>query len=119
MRHRLKPTTHFRNRDWGHVDAMTRNLLTSFITHTALQTTQKKALILDRLFARLVNVINSKTEEQALREVMRYVYTQDASITFVRVIAPKYKDQNSGYTRILPVKYRAGDAAKLVQIELV
>jgi ribosomal protein L17 len=48
------------------------------------------------------------------------VYTKEASLELFKNVAPKYKgEKTSGFTRIIPIKYRDGDNAKLVKLELV
>jgi hypothetical protein len=48
---------------------------------------------------------------------MSLVYTKQASLELFNRIAPAFAQIRSGMTRITPIKYRAGDNAKLVQIE--
>ena len=48
---------------------------------------------------------------------MSIVYTKQASVELFQRIAPAFSQIRSGMTRITPIKYRAGDSAKLVKIE--
>ncbi len=69
---------------------------------------------------KLINTVNTKDEMNAIRYVMTYLFTKEASIELFKNVAPKYKDKKtSGFTRTLPIKYRDGDNAKLVLLELV
>jgi large subunit ribosomal protein L17 len=69
---------------------------------------------------KLINTVNSKDEMNAIRYVMQYLFTEEASKELFSHVAPKYKDtKSSGFTRIVPIKYRDGDNAKLVLLELV
>jgi len=69
---------------------------------------------------RLINVVNTKDEMNAIRQVMQYLFTKESSLELFKNIAPKYKGtKTSGFTRIVPIKYRDGDNAKLVLLELV
>jgi large subunit ribosomal protein L17 len=55
----------------------------------------------------------------AIRYVMRYLYTKDASLELFKNVAPKYKwNKTSGFTRATAIKFRDGDSAKLVKLEL-
>ena len=64
--------------------------------------------------------MNTDNEVRAIREVMRFVYTKESSKELFKNIAPEYKwKKKSGFTRITPIKYRDGDNAKLVILELV
>jgi large subunit ribosomal protein L17 len=56
----------------------------------------------------------------AIRFVMKYLYTKEASLELFKNVAPKYKwVKTSGFTRTTAIKYRDGDSAKLVKVELV
>lgn len=99
---------------------MVRNLLTSFFLHKSIQTTEKRARAIVPVIDKLINVVNAQNEMNAIRAVMEYVYTKEASLELFKNVAPKYKGKKtSGFTRILPIKYRDGDSAKLVLLELV
>jgi len=99
---------------------MQRNLLTSFFLHKGIKTTEKKAKSIVPMIDKLINTVNSKDEMNAIRYVMQYLFTEEASKELFSHVAPKYKDtKSSGFTRIVPIKYRDGDNAKLVLLELV
>jgi large subunit ribosomal protein L17 len=119
MRHRVRKYKKFNNKSFAHRDAMKRNLVTSFFLHKSIKTTEKKAKSIISIIDKLINVVNTKDEMNAIRQVMQTVYTKEASIELFKNIAPKYKDRKSGFTRITPIKYRDGDNAKLVILELV
>lgn len=120
MRHRVRKYLKFNDKSFQHRDAMLRNLVTSFFLHKGIKTTEKKAKAIVSTIDKLINVVNSKDEMNAIRQVMQTVYTKEASLELFQNVAPKYKGtKTSGFTRITPVKYRDGDAAKLVLIELV
>jgi large subunit ribosomal protein L17 len=119
MRHRVKKHLHFKKRDCAHRNAILRNLLTSFFTHGGLVTTEKRAVVLSGLVDRVINVANSQKEEfNKVRAIAQNVFTKEAGVRAMQ-IAAEYKDVKSGFTRITPIKYRDGDSAKLVKIELV
>jgi len=120
MRHRNKKHLRFNNKNFQHRDAMLRNLLTSLFLHKEIKTTEKKALAVVPLVDKLINLVNSKDELNAIRQVMQFVYTKESSLELFKNIAPKYKsNKTSGFTRILPIKYRDWDNAKLVLLELI
>jgi large subunit ribosomal protein L17 len=99
---------------------MQRNLLTSFFLHKGIKTTEKKAKSIVPMIDKLINTANTKDEMNAIRYVMEYLFTKDASLELFKNVAPKYKGKKtSGFTRIVPIKYRDGDNAKLVLLELV
>ena len=119
MRHRVRKYKKFNNKSFAHRDAMKRNLVTSFFMHKSIKTTEKKAKSIVSIIDKLINVVNTKDEMNAIRQVMQTVYTKEASLELFKNIAPKYKERKSGFTRITPIKYRDGDNAKLVILELV
>ena len=99
---------------------MLRNLLTSLMVHKSIKTTEKRAKAIIPMVDKLINVANTKDEMNAIRQVMQYLYTKESSLELFKNVAPKYKGKKtSGFTRIVPVKYRDGDSAKLVQLELI
>lgn len=120
MRHRVRKHLKFNNKSFAHRDAMQRNLVTSFFLHKSLKTTEKKAKSVISIIDKLINVVNTKDEMNAIRFVMKYVYTKESSLELFKNVAPKYKDkQTSGFTRMIPIKYRDWDNSKIVKLELV
>lgn len=119
MRHRVNTTFKFNHKDVDHRLAALRNLITSFFMHKSLITTPKRARALSIMVDKLVNVVNTKDEMNAIREVGQYVFTKESSIELFKNIAPKYKEKKCGITTTTAIKYRAGDNAKLVKIQLV
>ena len=120
MRHRVKKHLKFNNKTFSHRDAMKRNLVTSFLIHKSIKTTEKRAKAIIPMIDKLINVVNTKDEMNAIRIAKKIIFTKDASFELFKNIAPKFKGQKtSGFTRITPIKYRDGDNAKLVILELV
>lgn len=120
MRHKVRKHLKFNNKTFAHRNAMQRNLITSFFLHKGIKTTEKKAKSIIPMIDKCINAANAKDEMNAIRYIMQYVFTKEASIEIFKNVAPKYKDkQTSGFTRITPIKYRDGDCAKLVALELV
>ncbi len=119
MRHRVKKHLHLSGKDNCHRKAVIRNLLTSLFTHKSLQTTEKKALAMEPLAHRLIEVAKGDHEEfNKIRMIGAELFTKEASVSLM-ALAKNYATQKGGYTRIIPIKYRDGDSAKLVKIELV
>jgi large subunit ribosomal protein L17 len=56
MRHRVKKHLHLNGKDTNHRKAVVRNLLTSLFTHKSLQTTEKRALAIESMAHRLIEV---------------------------------------------------------------
>ncbi|NDK09996.1 50S ribosomal protein L17 [Candidatus Gracilibacteria bacterium] len=120
MRHKVRKHLKFNRKDFQHRRSMQRNLVTSFFLHKGITTTEKKAKSIVPMIDKLINAVNTKDEMNAIRYVMEYLFTEDASKELFTQVAPKYKNQRtSGFTRITPIKLRDGDNAKLVALELV
>ncbi len=84
-----------------------------------MMTTEKQAKAIVGEIDRLINVANSKEEGQAIREIASILFTKQAGIELMKTVAPKFKGLTSGFTRITAIKYRDGDSAKVVKLELV
>lgn len=119
MRHRSKKLLKFNWMDFQQRKALERSLLTNFFLHKAIKTTAKRAKFIVPMIDNLINVVNTKDEMNAIRQVMASLYTKEASLELFNNVAPKFKGKTSGFTRITPIKYRDGDNAKVVLLELV
>ncbi len=119
MRHRVKKHLKFNWKDFQQRKAMERSLLTNFFLHKSIKTTAKRAKAIVPMIDKLINVANTKDEINAIRFVMTYLFTKESSFELFSNVAPKCIDKKSGFTRIIPIKYRDGDNAKLVLLELV
>lgn len=116
MRHRK--TGRRLGRNMSHRKATMKSLAIALFTHNAIETTVAKSKEL-RVFAEPLvtlakkdNVANRRHAFAALRDddVVRDLFTR---------IGPAYVDRPGGYTRILRLGNRAGDAAEMARIELV
>jgi large subunit ribosomal protein L17 len=106
------------NKDQEHRKAMFSNMMTSFFTHERITTTLAKAKELRRLSERAI----TRAKENSLhnkRMIMRRIHNRDVIAKLFDEIAPKFKEVNGGYTRILKLGNRAGDGADLARIELI
>ncbi len=117
MRHR-RDTTRL-NRDAAHLDSMLRNMATSIILYEKVKTTQSKAKLVKPIVEKLITKAKKQTLPVAMRSLNAYLTDKNASKKLTREILDRYKDRGSGYLRITPLGFRAGDAAPMVQIELV
>lgn len=120
MRHRVKKYLKFNNKTFAHRDAMKRNLVTDLFLHKSIKTTEKKAKSIISMVDKLINVVNTKDEMNAIRFTNTIIYTKESSLELFKKVAPKYKGKKlSGFTRITPIKYRDWDNAKIVLLELI
>ena len=101
----------------AHRKALFRNQLTSLFLHERIQTTISKAKELRPLAEKLVT-LGKRGGLHARRLALRDV-TQDAAKRLFDEIAPRFATRPGGYTRILKLGQRQGDAAEKAIIEFV
>jgi large subunit ribosomal protein L17 len=97
---------------------MLRNLVTSLFQNERINTTEARAKEVKSIAERLVTTAK-KNDLAARRQALAYIYEEDVVRKLFDSIAPKYADRQGGYTRIIKVGFRRGDAAKAVILELV
>jgi large subunit ribosomal protein L17 len=98
---------------------MLRNLVTDLMEHGKVVTTTARAKELRRLADRVITKAKQEDKVKAIREVLQIVTKKDVAYKVVNEIAPKYKDRNGGYTRLLHYHFRKGDAAPTAIVMLV
>jgi large subunit ribosomal protein L17 len=116
MRHRKKGRTF--NRTAEHRKAMMRNMATSLFLHGRLETTTEKAKEL-REYAEPLITKAKRGDLHARRVVGRKIQDNNALVKLFDQIAPRYAERPGGYTRVLHLGHRPGDAAEMSIIELV
>lgn len=117
MRHKVKKIRI--GIDKEHATALVRNLAMSVIIYDKIKTTAAKAKAVQPFIERLISLAKGKDKREAIRKIEQLLQHESASRKILEVLLEKYKDRNSGYTRITKLGYRAGDNAPVVQIELV
>ena len=116
MRHN-KAVNHL-GRKSGHRKALLSNMATSLIMHKRINTTVAKAKALKSYVEPLITKSKEDTTHNR-RIVFSYLKSKEAVTELFRTIAPKIADRPGGYTRVLHVGFRQGDAAEMALIELV
>ena len=105
-------------RPTDHRKAMLRNLVTSLLREERIETTVTSAKETKRMADKMITLAK-RGDLHARRQVLAYVYDEDVVKKLFDEIGPKYADRNGGYTRVLKVGPRRGDAAEMAIIELV
>ena len=105
-------------RTTGQRRALLRHLTTALIRHGRIETTEHKAKEL-RSTAEKMITLGKQGDLAARRMALAYILDEAVVKTLFDEIAPKYKDRNGGYTRIIKGAPRRGDAALMCYIELV
>lgn len=116
MRH--NNTNNNLGRKSAHRKAMLSNMASSLILHKRIKTTTAKARAL-RVFIEPILTKSKEDSTHSRRLAFTYLQDKDAVSTLFRDVSPKIADRPGGYTRILKIGARAGDAADMCYIELV
>jgi large subunit ribosomal protein L17 len=97
---------------------MFRNLVTSFLNHEKITTTDAKAKEIRSVAEKMIT-LGKRGDLHALRQAASYIREKSVVTKLFTTIAPRYKDRPGGYTRIVKLGIRQGDAAPISIIELV
>ena len=116
MRHN-KSFNHL-GRQSGHRKALLANMACSLILNKRITTTVAKAKALQSYVEPLITKSKEDTTHSR-RIVFSYLKNKEAVTELFRTVAPKVADRPGGYTRVLHVGFRPGDAAEMALIELV
>src|SRR5277367_5173153 len=116
MRHKLSGRQLSRNSPHRH--AMLRNMATSLLRHETIRTTLPKAKELRRVVEPLITLGKKDTESNRRLAFSRLRDTAIVTKLFDDV-GPRFKTRPGGYTRILHMMPRPGDAAPMALMQLV
>lgn len=105
------------NRTASHRKALFRNLAASLLEHESIKTTNPKALELRRVADRLISLAKDNTPH-AIRLAFAYLRNKEVVKKLFTDIGARYAEINGGYTRVLKIGPRKGDAAPMAIIEL-
>ncbi len=105
-------------RESAHRKALFRALITSLIAHEKIETTVIKAKE-TRSQAEKIITLAKKGDLHSRRLAAEVITDPEVLQKLFDSIAPRYKERNGGYTRILKVGPRRGDAAPMAILELV
>ena len=105
-------------RPTDHRQAMLRNLVTSLLREEKIETTVTRAKEAKRMAEKMITLAK-RGDLHARRQALAYVYDEDVVTKLFDEIGPKYAERNGGYTRVLKLGPRRGDAAEMAILELV
>lgn len=106
------------NRRAGHRRALIKNMVTSLITYERITTTKSKALEVRRHAEKMITRAKVDSVHNR-REIAKSITQGDVLGKLFTVLGPRFQSRAGGYTRILKVGQRYGDAAEMVILELV
>src|SRR5213082_1177861 len=105
-------------RDSAHRKALYANLAGSLIEHGRIKTTEAKAKAV-KPFAEQMITLGKRGDLAARRQAIAELRSQDVVHVLFAEVAPRFAERPGGYTRIVKLGPRQGDAAEMVYLELV
>lgn len=115
MKHKVKGRKF--KRDSGQRKALMKHLAEAIILQEKIETTTAKAKELSPYIEKLVT--RAKKQDLLAAKIIHGMLADEAAKKLITDIAKRYEKRNGGYTRIIKVGERKGDAAKLSVIEFV
>jgi large subunit ribosomal protein L17 len=97
---------------------MYRNLVTSLLDYERVETTDAKAKGVRSLAERMIT-LGKRGDLHARRRALRVIRSREVTAKVFDDLAERFRERPGGYTRIIKVRNRAGDAAPMSIIELV
>ncbi len=116
MRHRMSGRK--LNRTSAHRKAMLRNMAAALVKHEQIKTTLPKAKELKPYLDKLIT-LGKRGGLHARRQALSVLGDRALTAKLFDTLAPRYAERNGGYTRVLKLGPRYGDAAPMAFIELV
>ena len=101
-----------------HRMSMLRGMVTYLLENDSIETTATRAKEVRSLAEKMITLGKDNTLH-AKRQAMAFITKEDVVNKLFTEIAPKYADRNGGYTRIVKMGPRRGDAAEMAIISLV
>lgn len=108
----------------SHQRLMMANMASSLFAAEGIVTTEAKAKQLRPIAEKLITKAKKAQDEgpmrvHRIRQIQGYLGDKEMTNKLVNEVAPKYMARNGGYTRILKLGTRQGDAAPMARIELI
>ena len=105
-------------RDSAHRRALYANLAGALIEHGRIRTTEAKAKAV-RPIAEQMITLGRRGDLHARRQAMAYLRSQEVVHKLFAEVGPRFAERPGGYSRIVKVGPRQGDAADMVYLELL
>ena len=105
-------------RDASHRKALYSNLAGSLIEHGRIKTTEAKAKSVKPVVEQMIT-LGRRGDIHARRQALAYLRSQDVVYKLFSDVAPRFAERNGGYTRVVKLGPRQGDAASMALLELV
>jgi len=105
-------------RDAAHRKALYANLAGALIEHGRIKTTVTKAKAVKPIAEQMIT-LGRRGDLHARRQAVAFLRSKDVVHKLFDEVAPRYKDRPGGYSRIVKIGPRPGDAAEMAYLELV
>jgi large subunit ribosomal protein L17 len=105
-------------RDSAHRKALYSNLAGALIEHGRIKTTLAKAKAVKPIAEQMIT-LGRRGDLAARRQALAYLRSNDVVTMLFSDVAPRFTDRPGGYSRIVKLGPRWGDAAEMVYLELV
>ena len=105
-------------RDSAHRKALYANLAGALIEHGRIKTTEAKAKAVKPIAEQMIT-LGRRGDIHARRQAIAFLRSQDVVHKLFAEVAPRFADRPGGYSRIVKIGTRQGDAAEMVYLELV
>jgi large subunit ribosomal protein L17 len=105
-------------RDSSHRKALYANLTGALIEHGRIKTTEAKAKAVKPIAEKMIT-LGRRGDLAARRQALSYLRSQEVVHQLFADVAPRFADRPGGYSRIVKLGPRYGDAAEMVYLELV
>ena len=112
------PGTRKLGRPTDHRMSMLKTLVTSFLDKGKIITTETRAKETKALAEKMITLGKTNTLHSR-RQALSFITSEDVVTKLFNEIAPKYAERNGGYTRIIKMDPRRGDAAPMAILEFV
>ena len=105
-------------RDSAHRKALYANLAGALIEHGRVKTTEAKAKAVKPVAEQLIT-LGRRGDLAARRQAISYLRSNDVVHKLFADVGPRFRERPGGYSRIVKLGQRQGDAAEMVYLELV
>jgi large subunit ribosomal protein L17 len=105
-------------RDAAHRKALYANLAAAVIEHGRIKTTEAKAKEVRPIVEEMIT-LGKRGDVAAHRQAVAFLRSKPAAHTLFAEVAPRFVDRPGGYTRIIKIGPRQGDAARMAYLEFV
>ena len=105
-------------RDSAHRRALYANLTGALIEHGRIKTTVTKAKAVKPIAEKMIT-LGRRGGIHARRQALAYLRSQDVVFKLFSDVGPRFTDRAGGYSRIVRIGQRSGDAAEMVYLELI